>query len=333
MNMIPLRRFLLSLLLAFVAVRWSSAHAEEVKLREHAVHLMEVANAVSLPGGLGNYRQAVTFRVHEPDGSVREGMFTRISSGVTGRRDEVTFGDFHQDVIVSGDNLADTRTAQVLPPEIRQVRKYLPIALGVFDEEDVIRSIEPGEVVGRAARCINFDTHFGSTLQANQICVDAETGTLLRWQVGDELVENSEFFKVGKLWEPAHIRRFERGALQMEIDQQIVALEGAVDASLFAPSARGWDKTFDCSIRRRPIRIYAPMPPAGKNGTDVIDVVVHVSVLVDGTVGHVQIESSPRPDLNEEALRITTTWKFQPFLCNQRPTSSEGDEVVHFQGR
>lgn len=79
--MVPLRRFLLLLLLTLVAVCWSSAQAEEVKLREHAVHLMEVANAVSLPGGLGNYRQAVTFRVHEPDGSVREGAFTRISGG------------------------------------------------------------------------------------------------------------------------------------------------------------------------------------------------------------------------------------------------------------
>jgi len=82
------------------------------------------------------------------------------SLGGTGRRDEFTFGDFHQTVIVSGDNLADTRTTPVPPPEIRQVRKYLPIALGVFDEEDIIRSIEPGEVVGRAAKCINFDTHF-----------------------------------------------------------------------------------------------------------------------------------------------------------------------------
>ena len=42
--------------------------AEDVKLREQAVQLLELANAVSLPGALKNYRQTVKFRFHELDG-------------------------------------------------------------------------------------------------------------------------------------------------------------------------------------------------------------------------------------------------------------------------
>ena len=54
-----------------------------------------------------------------------------------------------------------------------------------------------------AATCIDFDTHFGTTLQANQLCVDKAHGYLVRWQVGDEVIENSGFFAIGNLWERA----------------------------------------------------------------------------------------------------------------------------------
>jgi outer membrane biosynthesis protein TonB len=47
----------------------------------------------------------------------------------------------------------------------------------------------------------------------------------------------------------------------------------------------------------------------------------------------VQIQSSPRPDLNAEALKLVSTWKFLPLLCNDAPATVDGDFVVHFQGR
>jgi hypothetical protein len=158
------------------------ARAEDVKLREQAVQLMEVANAVTPARHAGEIQQFVTFRVHEPDGTVKDGTITRVSVTGMGRRDESTFGDYHEILIRAGGKISLSRTAELLPAEIRQVYKYLPAALGDFDQEDVIRSIVMGEAGGRTARCINFDTHFGTTVQANQICVDAERGTLLRWQ-------------------------------------------------------------------------------------------------------------------------------------------------------
>ncbi|MBA3913505.1 MAG: TonB family protein [Acidobacteriales bacterium] len=220
-----------------------------------------------------------------------------------------------------------------MPPEVRELRKYVPIHLGQFDQKDIIRSIETASAAGRSAHCINFDTQFGTTLQANQICVDSERGVLLRWQVGEETIENSDFFPIANLWEPGHIVRYLGGAVQMEIEQHISATERPVDVSaLPAPSAH-WDNLFDCTTKRRPIGTSTPMPPAGKSGSDIIDVIVHGWVLANGSVARLQIESSPRPDLNDEALKTVSTWKFLPLMCNDEPASLEGDFVVHFQGR
>ena len=331
--MASLVRFVL--LITFAAVLCPTcARAEDVKLREQAVQLMEVANAMTLPGMLANYQQSVTFRVHEPDGTVKEGAITRVSVTGVGRRDESTFGDYHEILIrAPAARSSSAGPPDVLPAALREVRKYLPAALGEFDQEDVIRSIEMGQAGGRTARCINFDTRFGTTMQANQICMDAERGTLLRWQVGDEVVENDDFFRVGTLWEPAHIRRYQRGTLQLEIDQQMSLLEGAVDPAVFAPPPEGWTQIPDCSVHRRSIEISTPMPPRGKAGTGIVDVVVFIQITAEGTVKTAQIQSSPRPDLNDEALKTVYTWKFLPLLCNNKPTPAQGETTVHFQGR
>ncbi len=94
----------------------------------------------------------------------------------------------------------------------------LPVHLGRFDHETSSARFDVTSVLGRPAECVLFDTHFGSTLQHNQLCMDAERGALLRWQVGDETIENLDYFKVGNLWEPARINRSLRGTLRMEIE-------------------------------------------------------------------------------------------------------------------
>ncbi len=307
--------------------------AEDVKLREQAVHLMEVANAVSLTGGLRDYEQLVTFAVHDLlTGSVKEGTFTRVSAGADGRREEYTFGDYHAIRVLSGDRLSDSRTGEE-PAEIRELLRYIPIHLGRFDQEDVIRSIEDMNVLGRPAKCINFETHFGSEMQANQICVDTERGALLRWHIGDELIENSQYFQIANLWEPGHIRRFVRGALQFEIEQRMTATEVPVDANAFSPVSGHWQRMFGCKNQRRAVGISMPMPPAGTAGTGTVDVIVHGYIWDNGTVQPITIESSQRPDLNAEALKLVATWKFLPLMCNDKPATTVADFVVHFQSR
>jgi outer membrane biosynthesis protein TonB len=45
------------------------------------------------------------------------------------------------------------------------------------------------------------------------------------------------------------------------------------------------------------------------------------------------ITSSLRPDLNDEAMKLLATWKFDPLMCNDKVAITTADLVVHFQGR
>ena len=173
--------------------------AEDVKLREQAVRLMEGANAASLLAGYRDYEQVVSFTFHDPiNGQITTGTYSRTSAGSEGRREEFSYGNYHAVSAIAGDRQSSTRIYKE-EPEIAELLDQLPIYLGRFDDQDVIRSIEDSNVGGRAAKCINFDTHLGVGIQANQMCVDAERGTLLRWRVGDELIENSDFFQISTL--------------------------------------------------------------------------------------------------------------------------------------
>ncbi|HKS97029.1 MAG TPA: TonB family protein, partial [Terriglobia bacterium] len=109
--------------------------------------------------------------------------------------------------------------------------------------------------------------------------------------------------------------------------------EGNVDPKVFAPPSNKWNQLFPCKNQRRAIALSTPMPPPGKAGTDIVDVVVHAWIWEDGSVKLPQIESSPRADLNEEAMQTVLTWKFLPLMCNDRVATTTGDLVVHFQGR
>lgn len=306
--------------------------AEDVKLREQAVQLLELANAVSLPGALKNYKQSVTFRFHELDGTVKEGTFTRWYAASSLYRTESTLGDYHDAVVTSGSQRSDKSNGNI-PPALLDLRAQLPVNLGRFDDSDVILSIESREVLDRPAKCIEFHTHVGETVQSNEICVDIYRGSVIRWQVGDELFENTGYFKVGSLWQPAHIRRYRKGQLNLEIEQRIELINGEFDPQLFSPPAGEWKHFEWCKNPRRVVGISTPMPPPGKNGKAIVDVVVHAWIWQDGSVGMPEIMSSPRPDLNDEALKTVMTWRFSPLVCNDREAATTDDLVVHFQGR
>lgn len=312
---------------------WSVLDAEDVKLREQAIQLMERANAASLLAGYRDYEQVVSFTFHDLlNGQITTGTYSRTSAGSEGRREEFNYGTYHAVLAIAGDRQSTTRIYNEAP-EIGELVDQLPIFLGRFDDQDLIRSIEDSNVGGRAAKCINFDTHLGVGVQANQMCVDAERGTLLRWRVGEELIENSDFFQISTLWEPGHIRHFVRGALRVEIEQHISRTSVPVDVKTFSPPSGEWSKWWKCQNYRRAVGIFTPMPPPGSQGTGIVDVVVRALISDKGVVQPSIIVSSLRPDLNDEAMKLTATWKFDPLMCNDKVAATTADLVVHFQGR
>jgi TonB family protein len=327
---------LVLLSLAVSSLHSLPAYAEDVKLRESAVALIERANQVSLPGTVANFEQVVTFRVHYPDGSTKEGTYSRIGAAkgmASSYREERTFGDYHAITVRSDNRLSSTGT-WAEPPELREVREQLPVHLGRFDHEDVILSINDDSVKGRPAKCIEFNTHFGATLQHNELCTDVEHGYLVRWKVGNEYIENSEYFQVGNLWEPAHMQRSIHGKLRLELTQSVKVIEGEVDPNIFTPPTGRWNKTFECQNMRRPVVLSTPQPAPGDKTTKITDVLVTGMIRETGKTEALKVQSSSgRPDLDAEALTTVAAWTFQPMMCSSHPVTTEADFVVHFQGR
>ena len=111
-----------------------------------------------------NLERTDTLRVSGGD-TIQEGTFTRVVIQGTGRRDDYSFGNFHLLNVFTRGQVAVVGTPQIAPPEINRLLRITPIALVRFDHEDVIHSIADGEVGGRPARCIEFDTTAGEKTQ------------------------------------------------------------------------------------------------------------------------------------------------------------------------
>jgi len=306
------------------------AFSQDVQLRQEAVRLMEKAEAVSTSPHLPNLERTSAFRVFGTESSVEEGVFTRVVIQGTGRRDETTFGKYHSVEVWTDNGVASTETSELEPPEVRMLRGLTPIWRGHFDHEDVIHAINSQNVNGRSARCIEFDTIAGQKTDNNEICVDAANGTLLRGKVGQNLIENSEFFAFAGALLPAKISYSRAGVLQMTISQSMAELTDATPNVLAAPA--GAQMYQYCKTYRRPFGKLMPQPKPGTGGTDT-DVIVRGIIAEDGRIHDAVVQSSDRRDLDQEALNLIQQWLFTPALCDGRLNRTEASFTLHFQGR
>jgi TonB family protein len=261
---------------------------------------------------------------------VREGSFSRVVIQGTGRRDETTFGDYHVIDVYSAHGLTTVRTKELAPPEVDDLMKLTPVFHGAFDSGDVIRSIAGRDVNGRQARCIEFDTITGEKNQTNELCVDADNGTLLMTKVGDERVEYRDYFPFAGALYPAKISYSFAGALKMEIEQTMSVLTDATANVLAAPPNAQVRQA--CKTYRRAFGQSMPQPKPGNGGTDT-DIIVRGMISGDGRIRDAVVQSSERPDLNAEALSLIQQWVFEPALCNGIPNLTEASFELHFRGR
>ena len=302
---------------------------QDVKVREQAEHLLERAHAVSSSPHLPNLERIDTFRVFE-DGSVKEGSFTRVVVQGTGRREEFTYGDYHLLNVWTQKQVAVVGSSRLLPPVLVNVLRITPINLVRFDGEDVIHTISEREVNGAAARCIVFDTVKGERTDHNELCVDVANGTLVLERLGNEVVENSEFFPFAGALMPGKISYSVGGVRTIEITQTMAPLTDADPNVLVAPQNAQMHKL--CTTYRRPIGVSMPQPKPG-NGVGTVDVVVRGHVGVDGKMYDLAVQSSERSELNDEALAQAGQWRFTPAMCNGQPDVHEASITLHFQGR
>jgi Gram-negative bacterial TonB protein C-terminal len=308
----------------------ANARAQDMAQRRRAVELLERASRASEPPNLPNLERVDTFRVLDAASGPQEGSFSRVVIQGTGRRDEFNFGDYHVINVWTRTNLATVRSRQVPPPEITALMRVTPIDSVRFDHEDVIYAINDSSADGRATRCIEFTTTGGQRTDNNEICVDAATGAIVSERLGQEEVENSDFFSFAGALIPGTIRYSYAGRPKLEITQTMTALTNPTPNVLAAPPNS--QLLTPCPTFRRAFGESMPQPKPGEGGEDT-DVLVRGVIGADGHVHDAVVEQTDRPDLSPEALKIVGQWAFTPALCNGEPVATQASIVLHFQAR
>jgi hypothetical protein len=300
--------------------------AQDMALRVEAVRLLERSNAVSRSTRvLPNRKLDVTFRAYTPDGIAKDGTYGVIYA-IDSERYETHFGDYNAISIHLPDKIVQS---EFVPPPIEalEVHWLTPLVNGRFDESDTITSITPATLFGRRGKCIQFETVKGRSQQSNEICLDEELGAIVRWHLGEDLIENTDYFSFEGVLFPAHMRHYVNGTLRMELDQKFTVIEAPIDwAALTPPNAR---TILPCTQYRRPIVQSAPQPPSAGPGP-WYDVQVHGSIGSDGHVHNPTAMTAGKPDLEKQAVQIVSSWVYSPPTCDGKPTSVSADFIVHF---
>jgi hypothetical protein len=167
----------------------------------------------------------------------------------------------------------------------------------------------------------------GRARQSNEICVDEELGTLIRWNVGEDLIENTEYSSFEGMLLPTRIRHYVNGKLRMEVEQKFSVIDGPIDwAALTPPNPQ---TIRPCKQYRRPIIQSAPQPASAGPGP-WYDVQVHGVIDENGHVIQATVLPAGRPDFEEQAIQIVSRWVFSPALCDGETFPVSADLVVHF---
>ncbi|HMD30825.1 MAG TPA: energy transducer TonB, partial [Candidatus Acidoferrales bacterium] len=304
--------------------------AQDLKLRQEATTMLEHAAALSAPSSRIGNRVSISFRAAKPDGTEDVGTFNVAFATWRTYRTETLSTDFHTLTVNDHGRKVTLQSRDVAPAVEQLVWWLVPIHVGRFDHADVIRSIVETGSNGRPARCIEFDTTYGAKTSANEICIDKEQGTEVHMRLGAQTYNYSAFFPWRGALLPAHLE-YEENGTRIAIEQSYKELEGALDPSELVPPPGG--KTMiACQEYRQPFGVYMPQPKAGAS-SQITDIVIRGEIRTDGKMYEPTIDSSSRPDLNDEALALIRTWTFTPPTCDGEPGYGPAVVTLHFQGR
>lgn len=302
---------------------------EDPKLRAEAVRLVERANHLSTPAVWPPNVLTLRYRVPKPaPGDPSDGDYVSSVGGRGLRRQEWHYGAYQYTQIRNGTRLAFLGNGVQPPGILRVLDQIAPIYLVHFDGQDIVRSITgPPE----GTRCIQFDTVTGDQEQANEICVDDRNGWLLSIHTGDTLTTTSNFFAFKESFLPGHIERWIGGQEVMEVDET-VALKDDYPPDFFTvpESSTG----FICQEMRLPFAVNTPQPPQGSS-ISVVDVQLQGWIATNGRVVGQSLRAVDllHPQLNEEAIKLVSTWTYTPATCAGRPVGFGQTFTVHFKGR
>jgi TonB family protein len=304
--------------------------SEDPKLRQQANELADRAIAASRPTPWPPYHAEVRFRSVGPDGTSIEGTQVVDYQAQNARRREISAGRYHALMVISPTAAGASDTEPLPPPAVRKLEKLFPAYWIRFDKEDVILDVRDSTVLGRPARCIQFQSNFGSQSRNAEACYDNAMGVLVHFRFGGETIDSSDWNKFAGVWLPGHIEETEDGRPTVTLDQSFTQVDSfPADTFVVPPGAASYSR---CEAFQGATGISMPQPPAGP-GDNVDDIVVQGQIERDGRVSNPSVLKSKRPDLNAEALQLITQWTFHPTMCNGEVTRSRGTFTLHFKGR
>jgi hypothetical protein len=300
---------------------------EDPALRAEAVRLLERANQVSIPARWVGNELTIRFHVLSPaPGEAADGEYVSSVSDDGLRRQYWHYGAYEHTLIRNGWSVGEIGPRGLQPVAVRLATALVPIYLIRFDNQDVIRSIvdaSPG------SRCIQFDTISGDRLQSNEVCVDPRNGWLLSVRIGDTLTRNSNFFPLLGAFFPGHIERWSAGRKVIELEESLVLKNDYPEDYFIVPENSA---VHVCQEFRRAFEVNTPQPPPGSS-IQITDIRLQGLIGTDGRVSTLKPLDSSRPDLNDEAIKLVSTWTFQPATCEGKPVVWGSTFTVHFKGR
>jgi TonB family protein len=73
--------------------------------------------------------------------------------------------------------------------------------------------------------------------------------------------------------------------------------------------------------------------PKPGSGSEKVDVMLHGTVRTDGRIRSVSVDRSDRPELNQEAVKLFSSWRSSPAICDGTAIEVPADVTLHFEGR
>jgi TonB family protein len=300
---------------------------EDPVLRAEAVRLLERANHLSTPSLWPANEMTLRFRVAAPaPGDPFDGEYVSSVGGAELRRQHWRYGAYEYTQIRNGQRLSLTGSQTPQPAVVSLLNEMAPIYLVRFDNQDVIRSIADSSP---DTRCIRFDTVTGDRLQSNAVCVDPRNGWLLSVRTGDTLTRNSNFFPFQGSFLPGHIERWSAGRKVIELDETVVLKSDYPEDYFTVPES---STGFICQQFRRAFEVNTPQPPPGSS-IQITDIRLQGLIDTNGRVLSLKPIESSHPDLNEEAIKLVSTWTYQPATCEGKTVTWGTTFTVHFKGR
>ncbi len=309
-------------------LRAGAGPPEDPQLRAEAVRLVERANHLSSPAVWPP--NVLTLRFHVPNpapGDPYDGEYVSSVGGYKLRRQEWRYGAYQTTQIRNGDRFNGNHSKVPMPGILQVLNQLAPIYLVHFDGQDIVRSItEPVE----GTRCIQFDTVTGDHEQANEICVDSPHGWLLSIRTGDTTTKDSNYFPFQGAFLPGHIERWVGGVEVMAVDQTDVLKDDyPPDFFTLPENANGGS----CPDLRAPYPVNTPQPPQQSSSIAVVDIHLQGYVTDAGRVFGLAAVDQLHPELNEEAIKLVSTWTYLPSTCAGKVGWYFTTFTVHFKGR